>query len=78
MSKLAFTRHNTPLFYVLPPRPLIFLSLGATYLCPQLPNPIVATGFYAARQPGQLSQGADLPPPHEEQRVAADVIDLPP
>ena len=26
------------------------------------------------RSAGQLSQGADLPPPHEEQRVAADVV----
>ena len=44
---------------------------------PALPNPIVATGFYAARQPCQLSQGADLPPPFEEQRVTAEVSGTP-
>ena len=58
-SKRALPRHHTPLFYALFTRFHIVSSLGATCYASALPNPIVATGFYAARQPGQLSQGAD-------------------
>ena len=52
----------------------LFLNLKLLIYASALPNPIVATGFYAARQPCQLSQGADLPPPFAEQRVAANMI----
>ena len=52
----------------------LFPNLKLLISASALPNPIVATGFYAARQPCQLSQGADLPPPHEEQRVTAAMI----
>ena len=46
----------------------LFPNLKLLIYASALPNPIVATGFYAARQPCQLSQGADLPPPFAEQR----------
>ena len=61
-------------FTYYPHTPSFFPQSELRIYAPALPNPIVATGFYAARQPGQLSQGADLPPPFEEQCVAADMV----
>ena len=55
-------------FTYYPHTPSFFSHSELLIYAPALPNPIVATGFYAARQPGQLFQGADLPPPFAEQR----------
>ena len=61
-------------FTYYPHTPSFFPQSELRIYAPALPNPIVATGFYAARQPGQLFQGADLPQPFAEQRVAANMI----
>ena len=51
--------NTTPHFFTYYPHTSIFSLPRSYFPCPSLPNPIVAAGFYAARQPGQLSQGAD-------------------
>ena len=61
--------NTTPLFFThYSHASTLFPNLKLLISASALPNPIVATGFYAARQPCQLSQGADLPPPFAEQR----------
>ena len=61
--------NTTPLFFThYSHASTLFPNLKLLIYASALPNPIVATGFYAARQPCQLSQGADLPPPFAEQR----------